>query len=1072
MLEWGRKQLRSARDRGVSVAAAVAHAVGASSRGLALPDDFARWSAERKQAFFVRSAEEHPLVVPPSGPRSMSASVALEPLTAGDVDAMDDLWLPRPEDRATAMANTSEAPDRQPTGLLRGALGRMRVFVEGRTIAVVGLRAFADGCPNRDVRFVARLREATGREGLFGLRHSTDPTDAAHPIDALATHAADGTESARPWIPERLHLVPTALALRADGFFAVSPGDALYTVFASSVPGDLGIPILKVVLQGPWVSSLLDAKHLPFHRRSKPIPRTLAQRFSLGLLDAMTWMFTGAFAVNSLQVGGRGTHTYGVAGRGTFEVTHSPAFPAHPYFRPGRKFAVEVRHANVIAQDDAHKGFRGMAVRFFGEGHDGRLDLLMNTGALEVFWHTWNFRKVVWAGAVIPIVGTRGRRYVQTTTPPMWKHTQHGARRAPSSYSNLYFQARVAFDYFAYDRKPRLVHFRAVPWEPRLDTDGLPTGSDLLLSWERARLPTETRPADYLRSSFIRDLQAGRPRKYRLQLQLHETGPDEPNETFSVAREWEPASHPWIELGELTLTSPMSEEDAERFRAGLYNMPDSLGVPMAETITDYRSIGSMRVKVYPRVQALRIAMARVLGRPGPGDYPGSSEPHKRRGLLMLVVPISAARMADLDALLTQLGQSVDQNPGLPFAEMNDLHFARFVIMPAGPNQAPARLIYSANVDGRPETHLYHLIQRASLVREIFAHCEGLEGCASWSDKLLFDTLWSYQTEHRNLHEGHVGRSQGQIREEERLRRELSDFVDAKQWTDEWRGKSAREILEVVRTFVRDREGVLVQGPPPGMPLPARISFEVNRVLVPLATVGTLALPFAALAILLFPVVGAFAPIIAVGSAAAIGALGFGILRWYERRDPELPLDLGDDAERLVATEDYQVQNQLSMMVPIKPEFFRNPLLRLTLHVGDYLTRNVFVKGRLRGIPTIHFAHFFIDEPSRQMVFLSNYDGNWQQYLGDFLTTGNFVVVPIWTNLQGCPRTRFLFFTPPGFGEKFKPFIRHWQVRTQVWYSAYRDLSVENINQNTRMRELLWRATTETEARAFLALLGH
>ncbi len=53
---------------------------------------------------------------------------------------------------------------------------------------------------------------------------------------------------------------------------------------------------------------------------------------------------------------------------------------------------------------------------------------------------------------------------------------------------------------------------------------------------------------------------------------------------------------------------------------------------------------------------------------------------------------------------------------------------------------------------------------------------------------------------------------------------------------------------------------------------------------------------------------------------------------------------------------------------------------------------------------------------------------------------------------------------------FKTWTRRNQLVTQVWYSAYRDLSVENINNNTRIRLGLMEPLTGKRARDWLALL--
>ena len=135
---------------------------------------------------------------------------------------------------------------------------------------------------------------------------------------------------------------------------------------------------------------------------------------------------------------------------------------------------------------------------------------------------------------------------------------------------------------------------------------------------------------------------------------------------------------------------------------------------------------------------------------------------------------------------------------------------------------------------------------------------------------------------------------------------------------------------------------------------------------------------------------------------------------------------------------------MTLVFDLKSGFFRRFTLKIVLFVAGLLSRYHFVRGKLFGINSIHFARFSLIDEGKRMLFLSDYDGSWDLYLDDFLTVGATAVVPIWTNLKGCPTTCFLFWPKPGFGTIFRPFIRHHQTPNQVWYSAYDTLSVANI----------------------------
>jgi hypothetical protein len=198
-----------------------------------------------------------------------------------------------------------------------------------------------------------------------------------------------------------------------------------------------------------------------------------------------------------------------------------------------------------------------------------------------------------------------------------------------------------------------------------------------------------------------------------------------------------------------------------------------------------------------------------------------------------------------------------------------------------------------------------------------------------------------------------------------------------------------------------------------------------------------------------------------------------VLRSYETRErlPKVPL-VGAPIAELTVREDRVVQNQLTNVVQIKPSWFRRVMVRAVLWAIDLLGRLVFVRGALGGIPSIHFARWVILSRGR-LLFMSNFDGSWENYLGDFIDKAAVGLTAVWSNTIGCPPAKFLVLDGARDEQRFKAWVRENQLVTQVWYSAYRDLSVENINNNTRIRLGLIdpdTAATEARAKAWLALL--
>jgi hypothetical protein len=178
------------------------------------------------------------------------------------------------------------------------------------------------------------------------------------------------------------------------------------------------------------------------------------------------------------------------------------------------------------------------------------------------------------------------------------------------------------------------------------------------------------------------------------------------------------------------------------------------------------------------------------------------------------------------------------------------------------------------------------------------------------------------------------------------------------------------------------------------------------------------------------------------------ALPLLILELFDRQD-EPRADI-PGVDELADREDFQVQNQLTHAVDIKPGRLRLLSLRIVLWAIDLLARYKFNQGALGGITTIHFARWVLIDQKKRLLFFSNYDGSWESYLGDFIDKAHTGLTGVWSNTVGFPRTRLLVFAGATDEERFKSWTRAHQVPTQLWYSAYPELTVFNIQQNARI----------------------
>ena len=165
------------------------------------------------------------------------------------------------------------------------------------------------------------------------------------------------------------------------------------------------------------------------------------------------------------------------------------------------------------------------------------------------------------------------------------------------------------------------------------------------------------------------------------------------------------------------------------------------------------------------------------------------------------------------------------------------------------------------------------------------------------------------------------------------------------------------------------------------------------------------------------------------------------------------------------------QNHMISITVRKPGLVRAFTSRLVFWFLARAVGKVSPPGFLGSIGTIHFARWVTVPGTRDVVFLSNYDGSWESYLEDFITRAHEGLTGVWSNSVGFPRASNLIGDGATDSERFKRFARASMIPTRFWYSAYPQLTVAAIRTNREIRRGLTGAMTEDEASAFLALFG-
>ncbi|WP_311967370.1 cytochrome [Bradyrhizobium archetypum] len=185
-------------------------------------------------------------------------------------------------------------------------------------------------------------------------------------------------------------------------------------------------------------------------------------------------------------------------------------------------------------------------------------------------------------------------------------------------------------------------------------------------------------------------------------------------------------------------------------------------------------------------------------------------------------------------------------------------------------------------------------------------------------------------------------------------------------------------------------------------------------------------------------------------------------------DPDL-IKVGEVARR--ENDPGFAQNHFLSVSPLKPGPFRKFTLGMALWGIELVVSRAFRPGFIVNMGTIHFARWFRPSGSQRLVFLSNYDGSWESYLEDFITKAYPGQNAAWSNAVGFPRTNWLIYDGAQDGDRFKRWVRRQQQPTQFWFNHFPHLTADQMRDNAVISWELARATTDSQARAWLSYFG-
>jgi hypothetical protein len=450
--------------------------------------------------------------------------------------------------------------------------------------------------------------------------------------------------------------------------------------------------------------------------------------------------------------------------------------------------------------------------------------------------------------------------------------------------------------------------------------------------------------------------------------------------------------------------------------------------------------------------------------------------HRLNAGFTFLAPLKVDCVAATSELLAQLHA---EQARLPFARSSTTHFATITVIPEQTycgERLPAMLLLATSFSGPTRAHVAEVVRlMGDGLREVLQHCEGFDaGCSSEDlEEFLID-----RRKPDTFYSGMQHLSPECVRRHRELRDAIQAYIDERQERGDLRG-SAGEIRREIQDYVRSRADLAWAQEPFKPTFSTWLAFYWRQLVVE-GLVGALVVCTVAQLFVHSPALGV---IVACGWIAVAAFLLFVVILVASVREAEpeqayvsaRPSD--ERARMLAATQTRPVINEFTLGGPIKPEGVLRPtFLRLSLWVIARVAEGVpgipYLSAGIN-IPTVATARWIVADRGRRLLFISNYTNEGKAYVRDFIETriGAMRINLTFGFGTGYPPTEWII----GRGALDDPnaylhSLCENQLPTLFWYGPYRDISIDNIRVNRRIREGLFGDCTEREAQDWLHLL--
>lgn len=152
--------------------------------------------------------------------------------------------------------------------------------------------------------------------------------------------------------------------------------------------------------------------------------------------------------------------------------------------------------------------------------------------------------------------------------------------------------------------------------------------------------------------------------------------------------------------------------------------------------------------------------------------------------------------------------------------------------------------------------------------------------------------------------------------------------------------------------------------------------------------------------------------------------------------------------RLYARENQIAQNQFNLYLTFKSDnrWLRVLRMRVIMFYINLAGKYLLPPGSLGGLSTVHYGVWALMDDNRRLLFMTCYDGTWENYIADFVNH----IHPI----LDIELHNFVGFSEYGTRDiaSFRRWLRRVQIQSSVFYSGYPDLTVRNMTRDDKVND--------------------